>query len=71
MIRPVNGLAIANQNGIASLKGIESRRRREECTFATGRDVEEELIVFMRSSLLFDPAAAMARVWDFQVLPWS
>jgi hypothetical protein len=53
MSTPITGLETANQNGIASLSEIASRP-----TAAVSK------IVFMPFSLLFDSAAATARVWD-------
>ena len=58
---PVNGLEMANQSGIASLKGSELRLRMRKRALANGRSVERpeescgmnpsgELIVFTLSS---------------------
>ena len=54
MITPIRGLETANQNGITSLNGM-----------ASGATIAVSKIVFMLFSLLFDLAAAIARVLDF------
>jgi hypothetical protein len=54
MITPIRGLETANQNGITSLNGM-----------ASGATTAVSKIVFMLFSLLFDLAAAIARVLDF------
>ena len=51
---PIRGLETANQNGITSLNGM-----------ASGATIAVSKIVFMLFSLLFDLAAAIARVLDF------
>jgi hypothetical protein len=53
MITPIRGLETANQNGITSLNGM-----------ASGATIAVSKIVFMLFSLLFDLAAAIARVLD-------
>jgi hypothetical protein len=56
MSTPISGLEMANQNGTTSLNAIASR-----LTFTVRK------IVFIPSSLLFDSAAAIARVPDFRL----
>jgi hypothetical protein len=53
MITPISGLETANQNGITSLNGM-----------ASGATIAVSKIVFMLFILLFDLAAAIARVLD-------
>jgi hypothetical protein len=69
MIKPVNGLDIANQSGIAWRNGCTSRLRIRELAFVAGksatRDLSRELIGFIPSSL---PSRAPREYWTF-VLP--
>ena len=81
IIKPINGLEIANQSGIASRSGSESRLRICQCLLAVGF-VElpgassginwlRERMAFMASSLDDDSIPANARVWDFVMPPES
>ena len=84
MIKPINGLDMANQSGIASRKGSKSRVRLCEGAFVRGKSVVwpvpqllepsgspyGELIVFTPHDIGNGQIAANARGWDF-VIPLS
>jgi hypothetical protein len=75
MIRPINGLDMANQSGIASRKGSESCLRQsvlaigivERADASRGCNRLRERIAFMGSSLDDDSIPANALVWDFAI----
>jgi hypothetical protein len=76
MIRPINGLDMANQSGIASRKGSESCLRIqsvlaigivERADASRGCNRLRERIAFMGSSLDDDSIPANALVWDFAI----
>jgi hypothetical protein len=77
IIRPLNGLDIANQNGMASPKLI-SRLRTYDVALVTEESVVrpgespggnpfKRSIVFMPHVIGDGHTAAMARVWDFVI----
>jgi hypothetical protein len=81
MIKPINGLEMANHSGIASRNGSESRLRIRQCVpgigvvdgpdASCGSNRLKERLAFMGSSLDDDSLPANARVWDFVMLPKS